>query len=450
MTTPRIAILGAGPIGLDAALAAAEAGWDVDLYEAGDRPAAHVRDWGHVRLFSPWSIDASPRMRRALAEVGRSVPDDDACPTGHELCDLLLDPVAGLPAVAKALRLGTRVVAVGREGLLKHEAIGTGERDGRRFRLLVEGPVAGDETGLSGKGERIEYADAVLDCTGTYTHPNRLGDGGIPAPGELALDDEGTRGDRRIVRRVPDVASEAAAWAGKTILLVGAGHSAQTAARDLARLAEEHPGTRVIWALRSTEAPSWRIDDDPLPARAALAGEAEALARGESSAVEPRLGVVVDALAERDGKIAVTLGPAGGPRDSRSDRGDRGSETVGPDRVDWVDRVLALTGAVGDDRLYRQLQVHECYATGAPMKLSAALLGEAAAAGGGGGSDCMAQTGFGPETLTNPEPRFFILGAKSYGRNSAFLMRIGWEQVSDAVALLADAFGRPARASGTA
>jgi len=420
MSTPRIAILGAGPIGLDAALAAAERGWKATLYEAGDRPAAHVRDWGHVRLFSPWSIDASPRMRRALDEAGQTVPDDDTtCPTGHELCDRLLDPVAGLPAVASALRLGAQVVAVGREGLLKHEAIGTGERDGRPFRLLVDNGAG---------GETIEHADAVLDCTGTYTHPNRLGDGGIPAPGETDLDQRG-----RIIRRVPDVGADPDAWAGKTVLLVGAGHSAQTAARDLARLAEQTPGTRIFWALRGAEAPSWRIDHDPLPARAELAGQAEALARGESAAVEPRRGVVVESLAEdamADGKLAVTLRRTDG---TRRETGEEGSETVS------VDRVLALTGSVGDDRLYRQLQVHECYATGAPMKLSAALLG--AASGEGGGGDCMAQTGFGPETLTSPEPRFFILGAKSYGRNSAFLMRIGWEQVDDAFGLLAQSFG---------
>ena len=86
--------------------------------------------------------------------------------------------------------------------------------------------------------------------------------------------------------------------------------------------------------------------------------------------------------------------------------------------------MLALNGGVGDFSIYRQLQVHECYATAAPMKLSAALLGAA-------GGDCLEQTGHGAETLTNPEPGFFILGAKSYGRNSQFLMRIGWEQVDD-------------------
>ena len=34
-------------------------------------------------------------------------------------------------------------------------------------------------------------------------------------------------------------------------------------------------------------------------------------------------------------------------------------------------------------------------------------------------------------------PNFFILGAKSYGRNSQFLMRIGWAQVDDVLGLLA-------------
>jgi len=411
---PHVAILGAGPVGLDAALAAAERGWGFTLYEAGERPAAHVRDWGHVRLFSPWSIDASPRMRSALERRGTSAPADDTCPTGHELCDRVLDPVAASPEIAPHLRLGTRVVAVGREGLLKNERIGEASRGEPPFRLLVR-----DAAGA----ERIEHADAVLDSTGTYTHPNSLGDGGIPAPGEAAAAD-------RICRRVPDVAGDPEPWAGRTTLLVGGGHSAQTAARDLARLAEDAPETRALWALRAGE-PRWLIDDDPLPARAALAREAEALARGASPAVEPILGVVVEALSgiERNGAggLEVTLRPA-------TPDGDAGPRTV------TVDRVLALTGSVGDDRIYRQLQVHECWATGAPMKLSAALLGADQGSGGGGGGDCMAQTGFGPETLLSPEPRFFILGAKSYGRNSAFLMRIGWEQVNDSFGLLERSF----------
>ncbi|HEX6200330.1 MAG TPA: hypothetical protein VF150_08710, partial [Thermoanaerobaculia bacterium] len=347
---------------------------------------------------------ASPRMRAALrsGRDGDAVPDTDACPTGRELAETLLDRVAALPAVAPRLRLGTRVLGVGREGLVKNEEISTPERAGRPFRLLVAGP--------DGR-ERIERADAVLDCTGSLAHPNTLGDAGIPAPGEAVLGE-------RIVRRIPDVAGDPAAWAGRTILLVGGGHSAQTAARDLAQLAAEAPGTRVVWAVKSA-APAWRIPDDPLPARDRLAVEAEALLRGASPAVAARLGTVVESLETADGRVAATLRAR-----------DGATETVA------ADRVLALTGAVGDHALYRQLQVHECYATAAPMKLSAALL-----AAGGAGADCMGQTGHGADTLVNPEARFFILGAKSYGRNSAYLMRVGWQQVDDAFGVLAESFG---------
>ncbi|HEX6201003.1 MAG TPA: flavoprotein, partial [Thermoanaerobaculia bacterium] len=139
---PHVAILGAGPAGLDAALEAAARGWGFTLYEAADEPAGGVRSWGHVSLFSPWSIDASTRMRSALGNGrdGHAVPDTDVCPTGRELAETLLDRVAALPRVEPHLRLGTRVVAVGREGLVKNEEISTPERARRPFRLLVVGP----------------------------------------------------------------------------------------------------------------------------------------------------------------------------------------------------------------------------------------------------------------------------------------------------------------------
>jgi hypothetical protein len=162
----------------------------------------------------------------------------------------------------------------------------------------------------------------------------------------------------------------------------------------------------VIWVLRNPE-PGWGTHEgDPLPERARLAAEAQALASGSSPAVEVRRGMAIEELSRPNGKIEVTL------------RNGTGSERVA------VDRVLSLTGFVGDHELYRQLQVHECYATCGPIKLSAALLGAAA-------GDCLAQTSHGADTLMNPEPGFFILGIKSYGRNNTFLMRVGWDQVSE-------------------
>ncbi len=350
-----------------------------------------MRRWGHVRLFTPWDMNVSARARAAL---GADAPDGDGLPTGRELAQRLIEPLAASPALAGRLRLATEVRAIGREGLLKHEAIGSGERATRPFRLLVAGPDG---------GESIEHADAVIDCSGTYGHPNRLGDGGIEAPGERAFDD-------RIERFLPQLESRPEEWAGRTVLLTGSGHSAQTAARELAQFARQAPGTKVIWAVRHPR-PDWgAVDDDPLPERASLSRTAEDLQRGGSPAVEVRAGRVTEALEPSGARIAVSL------------------RNGGVERVE-VDRILALNGGVGDHSLYRQLQVHECYATCGPMKLAAALLA-------GSGADCLAQTSHGPETLVNPEPGFFILGAKSYGRNSQFLMSIGWRQVDDVFASL--------------
>jgi hypothetical protein len=186
------------------------------------------------------------------------------------------------------------------------------------------------------------------------------------------------------------------------VLLAGAGKSAQTAARALATL----PEVRLEWVVRDPN-PDWgEIEGDTLPGRQALVCSSRRLAVGENPRVRAHLGAVVDALAPAGGRVRAKITGSGGPA------------------AVLADHVLALTGYTGDPSLYRQLQVHECYATGAPMTLSATLL---AAAGG----DCLAQPAAGIDTLRTPEPAFFILGAKSYGRLSTFLLRTGYQQVDE-------------------
>ena len=396
MGTKRIAIVGAGPIGLDAALAAVEAGFPFTLYEASGQAGGNVRSWGHVRLFTPWPLNVSPRARGALAAAGITAPSADRCPTGSEFADVLLAPIAALDTIGPHLECGARVLEIGRDRLLKSDEIGTGVRAETPFRLLVR---RNDGT------ERVAYADVVLDCTGTYGTPNAMGVGGIHAPGERGLSD-------RIIRRNPDFERDAPGWAGRRILLVGAGHSGQTAAGELAGLIERAPRTSVVWAIRSEDPSFGAVENDALPARAALVESARALAFGAESPLDVRLGAVVEAVEASDAGIIATLRG----RDGRMD-------------AVVVDRIVSLTGSVPDATIYRQLQVHECWATSGPMKLAAALLASTSA-------DCLTQRSHGADTLENPEPNFFILGEKSYGRNATFLMRVGWEQVDEVFSLI--------------
>ena len=352
----HIAIIGAGPIGLEAAVAAVEAGLPFTIYEGASEVSGNVRSWGHVQLFTPWSMNVSARVRRALETAGHSVPGSedtggrDAYPTGGELVEQVLEPLAGLDTIAPHIRYETRVVDVGREGLLKSDEIGTGVRASRPFRLLLRDPSG---------SESVEYADIVLDCSGTYDNPNALGAGGIRAPGEAGASEY-------IIRRIPDFEAPllgglAPGWGGQRILLVGAGHSAQTAARDLEGLVERVPGTRVTWAIRSPSPTFGAVDDDALPMRHSLVKRAQDLAAADSP-FDVRAGRSVDALEASPDGVVVTLRTADGAREKVI-----------------VDRIISLTGGVGDARMYRQLQVHECYATSGPMKLASALLASSSA-----------------------------------------------------------------------
>lgn len=404
-----LSIVGAGPVGLEAAAAAADAGLRVVLLERG-RPGEHVAAWGHVRLFTPFDDNVGPAGRALSEAAGIPLPAPDAILTGARFREAYLLPLAEALRSRIDLLEGRRVVSASRRRLLKGEELGDDARAEDPFRLLCE-TVGGEEELL---------ARRVFDCSGTWSRPNWAGPGGTPARGERALRE-------RVRYHLPDVlGADRERFSGARTLVLGAGHSAATAVRDLAALAERAPGTRFLWATRGAGVrPVADVPDDPLPERAALAREANRIAAEPPSGSRrlPAARLVAIAPAGDGSGLEATLSVAG--------------ELRGPERFD---EVVACVGYEPDDSLYRQLQVHECYASRAPMKLAAALL----AAAGDGPADCLTLGGFGPEALENPEPGFFILGAKSYGKSSAFLLRSGYEQVGDALSLI-----RPrARASG--
>jgi thioredoxin reductase len=398
---PRIAVLGAGPIGLEAALYARRLNLPVTVYERG-HAGEHVRRWGHVRLFSPFGMNSTPLGREAVrAESPRhEFPAESDFLTGKEHIAAYLEPLAKTTPLREFLRTETQVVHVGRRGYLKTEGVGDPKRGQQPFRLLLR-----DAKGR----ERVEEADIVLDCTGTYGQHAGLGDGGIAAVGE-------TTAEPHIAYGLEDVLGERRAhYAGKTVVVVGAGYSAATTVCDLATLAASQPATWVVWLARgSSSLPIKRVANDPLRERDRLAVRANNLATRDDDNVEFHNQAVVEAVEFQgpDKGFKATARCAGKPRT-------------------WeADRVIANIGYTPDRRIYRELHVHECYASCGPMSLAAALLKHA-------GADCLTLTAQGPETLRTPEPSFFLLGAKSYGRNSNFLLRTGFEQVREVFTLIA-------------
>ncbi len=424
MTTRQIAIIGAGPIGLEAALHARRLGHGVRIFEAG-AVGEHFRRYGPVRLFTPFLMNSTEWGRERLRAAGATLPADDAVLAAAELRERYLVPLSRLSELEGSIVERTRVTGVAREGLAKTQSIAaTGDRlrETRRFLLRIE-PERGDG--------RFERADVVIDASGVYRTPNAAGPGGLPALGEESL-------GSRLEQHLPAITREASGrYSGKRILLIGDGRSAANALVDLDALVREGgdgAGTRVEWIHRNRGgtpfAPVPEQELERLPILRDLDARANRVAR-EAAWIRRHPGAGVAAYyVLPSGEIEVTL-----VSDGTAPAGAHGGEG----RV-LVDRVLALVGYRPDVSIFRELQVHLCYASEGPMALSAAIL-TARMQNPGEADGCLAQSAHGPDALKSPEPGFYVLGAKSYGRNPNFLLSLGHRQITDAFTLIGAAAG---------
>lgn len=406
MHQKHVVIVGAGPIGLEAAVQASEAGFKVSLYEKGE-VAQNLREWGHVRLFTPFGMNVSSKGIQLIRQSNATIPSDKALLTGREFVKVYLEPLADILRKRVEVHENSQIVAISRGDLLKGEAIGARDSLHSKFRLLVE----------QNRRESVVTADFVFDCTGVYPNHNWLGTGGIPCPGERSVLE-------RIEYSLADIKGAAAKkYRGTCTLVVGSGYSAATTICELANIADQSPGTEIHWATRShdSQGPISRMEQDQLPERDELARQANQLATGQGRTIRWHRGCVVEHLQpHEDGShIVVTLRSLAEPETQST-------------QIE-VGQIIAQVGYRPDRSLHDELQIHECYATSGPIKLAAFLLGQQ-------GADCLSVTACDADTLQNPEPGYYILGSKSYGRNTQFLLQTGYEHVAKVVSELSAKF----------
>lgn len=396
---PRVAVIGAGPVGLEATRRLSARGFDVLCYEAGDGPGAALARFAHVQLFTPWKMNVSPEAWDDLRAHGLAPEVDlEAAPGIRDYVDLYLAAVARLPKVAPTLRFRHRLLAAGRSTALRIDLPKMPQRAESPFRLLLQ-----DDRGR----EKVAHADLLVDASGITDRPAWVGRGGIPAPGEASL-----RASDRLRTRLPDLlGAERERFAGRRVLLVGSGYSAATCAVDLAKLRRDVPETRVVWIVRHPDGPPIApIPGDSLPARAGLTS----LANAAAQELGLRLGVWVDRLEEtRDGCIDVTFSEG---------------------RREIFDEVLAMVGFLPDIRPLEGLQIELDYATRGPAKLARFLrkedehLARRARLAVHASPTWLDSRPVGPEVLLHPEPDLFVLGHKSFGSRPDFFLGAGWLQ----------------------
>ncbi|MGR6917665.1 FAD-dependent oxidoreductase [[Actinomadura] parvosata] len=379
-----VVVIGAGPVGLAAAAHLAERGLTFVVLEAGDQAGASVARWGHVRVFSPWKYDIDAAARRLLEATGWTAPDPEWLPTGAELIEDYLAPLAGL--FGDKVRFGAKVTAISRVG---YDRVRTNGRDQAPFLIR-----------LADGGEL--HARAVIDASGTYTTPNVLGASGLPAHGE-------SEAAGLIDHALPDVlGADRDRYAGKHVLVVGAGHSAATTLLALAQL----DGTTITWAIRAGSASRayGGGDADALPARGALGTRLHA--HVESGRIRLVTGFFTHAV-ERDGQRLRVIGRA----------------PSGAEQTVTADRVVAATGYRPDHSIAGELRLDLDPVLGSTRALAPLIDPNA--------HSCGTVPPHGAAELAHPEDGYYAIGVKSYGRAPTFLLATGYEQARSVAAALA-------------
>lgn len=388
-----VAIIGAGPVGLAAAVHLLDRGLEPVILEAGDTVGAAVRDWGHVSMFSPWTYSVDRASVALLKRHGWQLPQGNAFPTGRELADHYLDPLAATPQVAPRLRLGTRVTGIARVGVGKVKTAG---RDTQPFEIRTV-----DRAGRVGR----LFARAVIDASGTWASPNPAGAGGLPAMGEREA-------AGRIRYGMPDVlGAERVRYAGRTVMVLGSGHSAFGSLLDLATLATQVSGTQIIWALRQKA-----LDKvfgggaaDQLQQRGALGARLRDLV--DAHAIEVLASFTLDEIARVDGGLRIA--------------GERDGELA----TIAVDELIVATGLRPDLSILGELRIDLDPALDCPTALAPLIDPNV--------HSCGTVRPHGAAELAQPEPGLFIVGMKAYGRAPTFLMATGYEQARSVAAHLA-------------
>ena len=387
-----VAIIGAGPVGLAAAAHVLERGMMPIVLEAGPEPAHAVRQWQHVQLFSPWEYNVDKAAERLLSSIGWNSPDPHVYPTGAELLERYLDPLADRTILKDVIRTSSRVTAVSRVGFDKAKTRG---RENAPFEIRYQ----------NGRGPETLLTDAVIDASGTWHSPNPAGASGLPAIGERDA-------QAKVSYAMPDVLGrDRARFAGKTVAVLGAGHSAIGTLTDLTTLARQVPGTTVLWLLRGNDR-----------AKAFGGGANDKLvARGELGARFASL--VASGMVKVEAGFAVTHVTSTGDRLQVAS----GSACCGRQVV--VDELIVATGFRPDLSFLSEVRLRLDPAIEAPIALAPLIDPNQ--------HSCGTVRPHGARELVQDDSGLYLAGIKSYGRAPTFLMITGYEQVRSIAADIA-------------
>ncbi len=394
MKPQTVAIIGGGPVGLAAGAHALERRLTPIIFEQGSQVGQAVRQWQHVKMFSPWEFNVDAAAEKLLKDTDWERPADDELPTGGELVERYIEPLGNKTTLKQYIKLSAEVTAISRVGFDKLKTEG---REEAPFEIRY----------TQDDKQQVTLVDAVIDISGTWSTPNPAGSNGLPAFGE-------PEASQHVSYVMPDVlGAKRDQFANKRVAVLGGGHSAVGSILDLISLKEQAPDTDITWLVRGedTQRSFGGGDDDQIEARGALGTKFKHLVEGGKIRIESGF-YLTEITQQADGlKISSCT--------SDENRGQKCKDVI-------ADELIVSTGFRPDYAFASELRLELEPATECPPMLAPLIDPNV--------HSCGTVRPHGARELAQPEAGFYIAGMKSYGRAPTFLMITGYEQVRSIIA----------------
>lgn len=379
-----VIIIGGGPVGLAAAAHLVKYNMPFLILEKGNEAGSNIKEWEHVRLFSPWEYNIDQVAKELLELHGWQEPDKKKLPTGGELLAEYLQPLADLPEIAPSIVYGAEVTAITRDGADKLKTAG---REELPFLIYAR----------SKETITTYRAQAIIDVSGTWQNPNPPAADGI------------WKENQNVHTIIPSAIKDVDELKNKHITVIGSGHSAMQTLIELAQIKNIHADTAITWLIRRDNLASvfGGKEQDQLAGRGALGMYVESLI--DNGLVNVVTGFRTHEISDQHGHFRIT--------------------SLSDEAIEKVDEIYVNTGARPDFSFLREIRYQIDPAVESTPALAPLIDPNL--------HSCGTVRPHGERELRQPEPNFYIAGVKSYGRAPTFLLATGYEQVRSIAAMLA-------------
>lgn len=392
-TPATVAIIGAGPVGVETALYARFLGYYVLLLDAR-RVGSRLIRWGDQPLSEPFGEVASSLGLAALEAHQQlaPLPTADESISCRDYVERYLTPVAKTDLIHESVQINGPVISVSRAHWPKGQPASVEERAEDEFRLLIDSRV---------RGEFTQLADITVDCTGDCREPQGIGPGGGLAIGQRLHRPHLQVGVYDVLDKDRDK------FIGKRTTMFGCGPVACHNALQFAKLARENPATKLTWIVpKGIKSEQW------------LQTVAGSL---------PDLAIASSQLLTGDVPGVIHLAAWGAESIERNDSGIwKLRMLVGDEEtVDISCDAVLLTETQSSWAMTDGLSIARCPKRGIAIAASQWL-----------DENISDDLVISPESFITTEPHYYVLGRKSVGGDPRFTFRHARQQIQQLFGLI--------------